>query len=308
MKKILLIKHGSLGDIISSTSAIYDIRNHYRKDKLIILTMQKYKSFFEESCFFDDILIDNRKNFILTILIFKQILQLKFDLIIDLQNSKRTSIYALLLRLLSKVKINGTGLYSTHRYKSLSKNLPSVIDGLSNQIEILGIKTTRKPFLDWPNKEPFNFKSLINQNFVIINPGCSKKNIQKKWPAENYAKLCSYLISIDILPIIIGSSLDKEEVKIIESRENKILNLLNKSPLGVVFQLSQKAIGAISNDTGPAHLIAASGCKIHLLLSSFSNIQTVIPQGDNVSYTQEKMIENILVEDVIKKLNKIFKL
>ena len=308
MKKILLIKHGSLGDIISSTSAIYDIRNHYRKDKLIILTMQRYKSFFEESCFFDDILIDNRKNFIFTILTFKQILQLKFDLIIDLQNSKRTSIYALLLRLLSKVKINGTGLYSTHRYKSLSKNLPSVIDGLSNQIEILGIKTTRKPFLDWLNKEPFNFKSFINQNFVVINPGCSKKNFQKKWPAENYAKLCSYLISIDILPIIIGSFLDKEEVKIIESRENKILNLLNKSPLDVVFQLSQKAIGAISNDTGPAHLIAASGCKIHLLLSSFSNIQTVIPQGDNVSYTQEKMIENILVEDVIKKLNKIFKL
>ena len=102
--------------------------------------------------------------------------------------------------------------------------------------------------------------------------------------------------------------MDKEEVKIIESRENKILNLLNKSPLDVVFQLSQKAIGAISNDTGPAHLIAASGCKIHLLLSSFSNIQTVIPQGDNVSYTQEKMIENILVEDVIKRLNKIFKL
>ena len=308
MKKILLIKHGSLGDIISSTSAIYDIRNHYRKDKLIILTMQKYKSFLEESCFFDEILIDNRKNFILTILIFKKILQLKFDLIIDLQNSKRTSTYALFLRLFSKVKINGTSLYSTHRYKTLSKNLSSVIDGLSNQIEILGIKTTRKPFLDWLNKEPFNFKSLINQNFVIINPGCSKKNFQKKWPAENYAKLCSYLISIDILPIIIGSSVDKEEVKIIESRENKILNLLNKSPLDVVFQLSQKAIGAISNDTGPAHLIAASGCKIHLLLSSFSNIQTVIPQGDNVSYTQEKMIENILVEDVIKRLNKIFKL
>jgi ADP-heptose:LPS heptosyltransferase len=270
--------------------------------------MQKYKFFFEESCFFDEILIDNRKNFFLTILIFKKILQLKFDLIIDLQNSKRTSTYALLLRLFSKVKINGTGLHSTHRYKSLSKNLPSVIDGLSNQIEILGIKTTRKPFLDWLNKEPFNFKSLINQNFVIINPGCSKKNFQKKWPAGNYAKLCSYLISINILPIIIGSSLDKEEVKIIESKENKILNLLNKSPLDVVFQLSQKAIGAISNDTGPAHLIAASGCKIHLLLSSFSNIQTVIPQGDNVSYTQEKMIENILVEDVIKKLNKIFKL
>jgi ADP-heptose:LPS heptosyltransferase len=306
LKNILLIKHGSLGDIISATSVMHDIRNHYKNDKLIILTMKKYKSFLEGSNFFDKILIDDRKNFFSTILIITKILQFKFDLAIDLQNSKRTSIYALLLRLLSKIKINGTGPHSTHRYQSLSKKLPSVINGLSNQVEILGIKTTRKPFLDWLNKDPFNFKNLINQNFIIINPGCSKKNFQKKWPAENYAKLCSYLISINILPIIIGSYLDQEVVKIIERKEKKILNLLNKSPLDVIFQLSQKAIGAISNDTGPAHLMAASGCKIHLLLSSFSNVNTVIPQGDNVSYTQQKMIENIQVEDVIKKLNKIF--
>ena len=308
MKKILIIKHGSLGDIISSTSVINDIRKHYRNDKLIILTTQKYKSFFEESYFFDDIVIDNREGIFVTILIFKKLLQLNIDLIIDLQNSKRTSIYALLFRLLSKVKINGTSFHSSYRYKPTTRKLPSVIDGLSNQIEILGIKTTRKPFLDWLKKNPFNFKSLINQKFIIINPGCSNKNFQKKWPAENYAKLCSYLISINILPIVIGSHLDGEVVKIIENREKNILNLLNNSPLDIVFQLSHKAIGAISNDTGPAHLIAASGCKIHLLLSSFSNVQTVIPKGDNVSYTKKKMIEDISVEDVIKELNKIFSL
>jgi ADP-heptose:LPS heptosyltransferase len=268
--------------------------------------MQKYKSFFEESCFFDEILIDNRKSFFSFILIFKRILQLNFDLVIDLQNSQRTNIYALLLRLFSKVEISGTGIFSTLRYKFLSENLPSVINGLSNQIEILGIKTTRKPFLDWLNKGPLNFKNLTNQNFIIINPGCSNKNFQKKWSAENYAKLCSYLISIKILPIIIGSNLDQEAVKIIENKEKGVLNLLNKSPLSVIFQLSQKAIGAISNDTGPAHLIAASGCKIHLLLSSFSDVQTVIPQGYNVSYTKKKNIDNISVEDITSKLNKIF--
>ena len=285
---------------------MHDIRKHYINDKLIILTTQKYKSFFEESCFFHKILIDNRKSFFSTILILKKILELNFDLIIDLQNSQRTNIYALLFRLFSKVEINGTGIFSTHRYRNLSENLLSVINGLSNQIEVLGIETTRKPFLDWLNKDCLNFNNLINQNFVIINPGCSNKNFQKKWPAENYAKLCSHFISINILPIIIGSHLDQEVVKIIENKEKKILNLLNKSPLNVVFQLSQKAIGAISNDTGPAHLIAASGCKIHLLLSNFSNIQTVIPQGDNVSYTQQKEIGSIAVEDVINKLNKIF--
>ena len=45
--------------------------------------------------------------------------------------------------------------------------------------------------------------------------------------------------------------------------------------------------------------------EIHLLLSNFSNVETVIPQGVNVSYTQGKMIKDIQVEDVIQKLNKI---
>ena len=37
-----------------------------------------------------------------------------------------------------KIKINGTGIFSTHRYKYDKINMPSVIDGLSNQIEVLG--------------------------------------------------------------------------------------------------------------------------------------------------------------------------
>jgi len=45
-KKILIIKHGSLGDIISATSVLKDIRDNYLKDEIIILTSNKYKFFF----------------------------------------------------------------------------------------------------------------------------------------------------------------------------------------------------------------------------------------------------------------------
>ena len=78
--------------------------------------------------------------------------------------------------------------------------------------------------------------------------------------------------------------------------------------MNVVYQISKKAIGAISNDTGPAHLIAASGCNIHLVLSSFSNIQTVIPQGANVTYTQKKNINAISSEEIINEIKKNFNL
>lgn len=308
MGKILLIKHGSLGDIISSTSVIYDIRNHFTNHKIFILTTLKYEEFFKDSNLIDNILIDNRKGFFSNLLIVKKIINLKFEIIIDLQNSQRTSLYSFLIRLFSTTKINGTSKLVNYRYKYSSKNIPSVIDGLSNQVEILGIKTTRKPYLHWLDNNSFNFNSLKNKNFFIINPGSSKKNKQKKWNPENYAKICTFLVSKNILPIVIGSNLDKEAVEIISSYEKNILNLLNQSPLSVVFQLSKKAIGAISNDTGPAHLIAASGCKLHLILSNFSNTQTVIPQGQNVSFTQKKNINKILVKEILKKIEEIFKL
>ena len=74
--------------------------------------------------------------------------------------------------------------------------------------------------------------------------------------------------------------------------------------MNVVYQISKKALGAISNDTGPAHLIAASGWKIHLVLSSFSNVHTVIPKASNVTFTQKNNINEISVEEIIEELKK----
>ena len=308
MSKILIIKHGSLGDIISSTSAITDIKNHYKESKITLLTSGRYKNLFERSKFFENIIIDERYGIISILKIIKRIIRIKFDIIIDLQNSQRTSFYIFFLRLFTKSKINGSTKFSTVKYIYSRKNMPSVINGLSNQIEMLGIKTTRKPNLDWLDGDLCNIKNLKNKNFFIINPSCSKNNIQKKWPAYCYAQICTYLLSKDILPVVIGSKDDKETIDEIINKEDKILNLLNKSPLETIYQLSKKAKGAISNDTGPAHLIAASGCKIHLILSGFSNPNTVIPQGNNVTYTQSKNIDEILVDEILKNLNTIFKI
>ena len=42
MQKILIIKHGSLGDIISSTAAIKSINNYYNNSSITILTANNY--------------------------------------------------------------------------------------------------------------------------------------------------------------------------------------------------------------------------------------------------------------------------
>ena len=304
MKKILIIKHGSLGDIISATSVLKDIRDHYINDQIIILTTNKFKNFFLESPFANIVLVDNRDGIVKSLIIVGKIIKLKVDLIIDLQNTRRTVLYEFLFRLFTFAEINGTSIFATQRYKNKYSELPPVVDGLSNQIEKLGIKTRRTPFLEWLMNKPFDWSKISNKRFMIINPGCSINNDQKRWSEKKYAEICDFLNSKNILPILIGSVADKESIDFIYKNTKNVVNLCNQSPLNVVYQISKKAIGAISNDTGPAHLIAASGCKIHLVLSSFSNVYTVIPKASNVTFTQKNNINEISSEEIIKEIKK----
>lgn len=304
MKNILIIKHGSLGDIISATSVLKDIRDHYINDQIIILTTDKFKNFFLESPFVNNILVDNRDGIVKSLTIVNKIIKLKVDLIIDLQNTRRTTIYEFFFRILTFSEINGSGIFATKKYKNIYSELPSVVDGLSNQIEKLGIKTRRKPFLDWLMNKSFDWNQINSKRFMIINPGCSINNYQKKWSEKKYTEICNFLFSKNILPILIGALADKESIDFIYKNAKNVVNLCDLSPLNVIYQISKKAIGALSNDTGPAHLIAASGCKIHLVLSSFSNVHTVIPKASNVTFTQKSNINEISVEEVIEELKK----
>ena len=303
--KILIIKHGSLGDIINSTSVITAITKKYSKAKIDILTSDNYLSFFEKMNMIYQIHIDNRSGLIETIKLLLFLNKKKYNLIIDLQNSNRTKFYGFFLKTLSTVLINGTHNYSDFKYEYNKFDPPSVIDGLVNQVKILGVNASKRPDLNFIQIISNNDLNFLNKDFFIINPGCSNKNNYKKWAANNYAYICKYLISNKILPVLIGTESDRDSIEKIKKIVPEAISLMNQSPLEVVLTLSKNALGAISNDTGPAHLIASTDCKLHLVLSSKSNVNTVIPQSDNVTFSQSNDINNIKPEDVIIKIKKI---
>ena len=65
MKRILIIKHGSLGDIILALPAFASIRAHYNKSKIFLLTEKKYFEFFKRCPYIDYCIEDNRKEIFL---------------------------------------------------------------------------------------------------------------------------------------------------------------------------------------------------------------------------------------------------
>ena len=138
-KKILVVKHGSLGDIAFSLLAMGSIKKQYINAKIDLITEKKYSKFLNKSGLFNSILEDNRSGFLDSLKIILKIKNKKYDLIIDLQNSNRTNNYWLLLKLISKVKINGSRSNCDIKYIIPSQGTESPQKGLYNQLKLIGI-------------------------------------------------------------------------------------------------------------------------------------------------------------------------
>ena len=66
-KKILVIKHGSLGDIVFALEPILAIKKKFNNTVIDLVTEEKFISFFKKMNMFQQFLIDNRKGFFATI-------------------------------------------------------------------------------------------------------------------------------------------------------------------------------------------------------------------------------------------------
>ena len=60
MSNILIIKHGSLGDIVQISGVLKDIREKHANDKIFILTTYPYVDLLSICPFIDNLLIDKR--------------------------------------------------------------------------------------------------------------------------------------------------------------------------------------------------------------------------------------------------------
>ena len=66
--------------------------------------------------------------------------------------------------------------------------------------------------------------------------------------------------------------------------------------------LSRKAVAAVGNDTGPMHLIAATGCHSIVLYSSASNPMLCAQRGSGVQIIRKDQLADLEVEEVERKL------
>ena len=304
MSNILIIKHGSLGDIIQISGVLKDLRENYKDKKIFILTTKPYTDLLNNCPYIDEVLLDKRLprwNLLYLWNLKKKLKKFSFTNIIDLQNSSRTSFYRKYLLSKSKWSSTETTLEKDEIKKDFDKD--SVLKRFKVQLEKSSLSNLNclKPDFSWAIKnvdEIINF--FFNKKFILIFPFCSPKHPHKKWPHMN--KLINIIKSnhedfeIALAPGPNEVIASKKFDAIIVTNNNVALNIME---LG---GLINKASYIISNDTGPAHMSAHLGKKGIVLFGHHTTPEKVSIETENFKSLKKKKLIELSPEEVYLKI------
>ena len=241
---------------------------------------------------FDQFLIDNRAGFLPSFSLIGKIIKGKYDLIIDLQNSKRTNFYHFFTKIFSRSRINGSRSFVHDRYTIPAQGKESPTQGLYNQLKLLDINQS-DPDLRWLVSDKEN-QSIENKDIVLVIPGVSKSGLAKQWSPNKYQQLCSILESKGYYICLVGTKHDASSFQPILNGCKNIINLIDRSPPEIIYTVASKSKLIISNDTGPGHIAALS--KNNILWLALNNNVTKA----NLSFRQNSYL---LLKDSMEDLS-----
>ena len=153
MSNILIIKHGSLGDIAQASGAIQDISEFHKEHDIYLLTTKPYFELFKGNPHLKEVILDKRLsrfNLIYLFLLMRIIKKYKFVKVFDLQNSSRTAFYKRILFPNANHSIwssSETTLPADKSKEEFDKN--PVLDRFKHQLEASGLKTNKTIYPDF---------------------------------------------------------------------------------------------------------------------------------------------------------------
>jgi|TARA_B100000929_G_scaffold118341_1_gene93779 ADP-heptose:LPS heptosyltransferase len=309
MSNILIIKHGSLGDIAQASGAIQDISENHKDDQIYLLTTIHYFDLFKKNPNLTDVILDKRLsrfNLIYLYLLMRKIKKLNIIKVYDLQNSSRTSFYKKILfpnSNSSSWSSSETTLPNNKTKEEFDKE--PVLDRFDHQLKTSGLKTkhTMLPDFSWSCSDISKIKSEYNLNkYIVLFPFCSPHLTLKKWPYFNQLIRMIKEKYQDQYKIIVAPGPNE----INEAKEIDALCILDNGKALDISQLSSIIKGSsfvIANDTGPAHLAAHLNANGLTLFGSHTTAYKVSIERENFKSIQVSDLNKLTPEKIFEKLS-----
>jgi len=319
-RNILVIDFGQLGDVVMSLPALREIREKFPYAKITVGVGKPGKELLNLCNYADEILEVDRVSLrdgptLISIgriaKFVSQVRKQKFDFVIDLHSYYETNILGFLSgashRLYSRRENRSldflanfkpqparerTAAHLVDRYLDMLKPL-----GIENVPRIPELKTTQdddKAVEAMLKKEKAQSRELL----VGIFPGAG--NVNRLWPLEKFAEVADHLIRNDRVRVIVFAGPEERAL---------VPQMRSVFPPGTIFfdrltipQLASAQARLtlfISNDTGPAHIAAAVGTPVVVILDQ-PELNSFTPLGEQNRFIGGPLITNIPVSDVYR--------
>ena len=309
MSNILIIKHGSLGDIAQACGAIQDISEKHKEDQIHLMTTQPYYDLFKKNPHISNVILDKRLsklNLIYLYLLMRSIKKYNFSKVYDLQNSNRSSFYKRIL-FPNATKDIWSSTETTLPAETTKQDFDedSVLERFDYQLKSSGLNTvhTMKPDFKWSSSDISQIKDYYKlDKYIVLFPFCSPHLTSKKWPYYN--ELISMISEKFDNRYKVVSAPGPNEIK--EASNINALAVLDNGRALDISQLSsliKDSSFVVANDTGPAHMTTHLGSKGIALFGSHTTAYKVSIERENFKAIQVSDLSKLSAEKVFERLS-----
>jgi len=264
LKKILIIRLSSLGDILLTTPLVRAIKTQFPNIKIDMLIRDEYADviklnpYLNRKFFFKK---DDKDNNDLV----EELRNIGYELVIDLQNNLRSK------RIISSLEIKNLKFNKRSFDKFLLVNFkinklkkaPQIPIRYSIKIQDLNLD---KQGLDLFTDKSANAGIIGKNNLIGFCPGA--RHFTKRWPKEYFVELGNRLAQNGYTIILFGGKIDKEICAELENKISGAIDLSNND------NLSQTAVDMklckviVCNDSGLMHTASATGTNVIVIFGS----------------------------------------
>ncbi len=293
IKRILIIKPSSLGDIIHGLPVLKAIREKWPDAKISWLVKEIYADILHGNPCIDELILLKKNSLTTAIFPFgKKLHQARFDLVLDIQGLFRSGLIAYLSGAPIRVGFrNGRELstiFYTHKVDipislhAVDRNLKLASSlGCKNQKVKFPLKMNRKSLCEV--SDFFKKNQLNNKNpIIILAPGGRWE--KKRWPAKFFSRL-GLLLSKELKAgvILIGDNQERRLVQ--EIRNSMQISAAEAIDVSLPFlvEIIGKSDVVVTNDSAPMHIAAATGIPVVALFGPTNPDRTG-------PYTERKLV------------------
>ena len=293
---VLVIKLGALGDFVQALGPFAAIRQNHEQARLVLLTTAPYLPIAEASGCFDAIRSDGRPEWWQWTekrALRNWLRDLAPTRVYDLQTSARSSGYYKLFGP-SRPEWSGIAPGCSHPHANPARDDMHTIERQREQLAAAGIMDVPSPNLDWLDTNTTRFN--LPQRYVLLAAGGAAHRPEKRWPA--FAQLATALAARDLTPVLLGTKAERDITATIRETCPAAVDLTGATGLMEIAGLARRAAGAVGNDTGPMHLIAATGCPSVVLYSQASDPALCAQRGPDVRIIRKPSLGELSTEEV----------